>query len=67
MGDEKIILAVTRPQGNLVPPVIPQRWGDYSAMAVDPVDDCTPWFTTHVALSFTHIASFAFDVCSVAD
>ena len=22
------------------------RWGDYSSMAVDPVDDCTFWFTT---------------------
>lgn len=22
------------------------RWGDYSAMAVDPVDDCTFWYTT---------------------
>ncbi len=22
------------------------RWGDYSAMAVDPVDDCTLWYTT---------------------
>jgi hypothetical protein len=22
------------------------RWGDYSAMQVDPVDDCTFWFTT---------------------
>jgi len=22
------------------------RWGDYSMMAVDPVDDCTFWFTT---------------------
>ena len=23
-----------------------QRWGDYSAMSVDPADDCTFWFTT---------------------
>ena len=22
------------------------RWGDYSAMTVDPVDDCTLWYTT---------------------
>ena len=22
------------------------RWGDYSSMSVDPVDDCTFWFTT---------------------
>jgi hypothetical protein len=23
----------------------PQRWGDYSMMAVDPVDDCSFWYT----------------------
>jgi len=22
------------------------RWGDYSSMSVDPVDDCTFWYTT---------------------
>ena len=22
------------------------RWGDYSAMAIDPLDDCTFWYTT---------------------
>jgi hypothetical protein len=22
------------------------RWGDYSSLSVDPVDDCTMWFTT---------------------
>ncbi len=22
------------------------RWGDYSSMTVDPVDDCTFWYTT---------------------
>ena len=21
------------------------RWGDYSAMSIDPVDDCTFWYT----------------------
>jgi hypothetical protein len=21
------------------------RWGDYSSMSVDPVDDCTFWYT----------------------
>jgi hypothetical protein len=25
--------------------VIP-RWGDYSAMTIDPTDDCTFWFTS---------------------
>jgi hypothetical protein len=22
------------------------RWGDYSSLSIDPVDDCTMWFTT---------------------
>jgi uncharacterized repeat protein (TIGR01451 family) len=45
------------------------RWGDYSAMSVDPVDDCTFWFTNHVAgiggagARPTRIASFRFDTC----
>ena len=29
------------------------RWGDYSAMSVDPVDDCTFWYTTEVFTSST--------------
>ena len=45
------------------------RWGDYSAMTVDPVDDCTFWFTTEylkASGSFnwsTRIASFKFPGC----
>ena len=45
------------------------RWGDYSAMTVDPVDDCTFWFTTEYLKangSFnwsTRIASFKFPGC----
>src|SRR6202035_455734 len=46
------------------------RWGDYSAMQVDPVDDCTFWFTEEYMKttgSFnwnTRIASFKFPGCS---
>ena len=46
------------------------RWGDYSTMSVDPADDCTFWYTTHVAAPGgsgprpTRIASFRFDNCS---
>jgi uncharacterized repeat protein (TIGR01451 family) len=44
-----------------------QRWGDYSAMSVDPVDDCTFYYTTHVATGATgkptRIAAFRFDTC----
>src|SRR5882757_56893 len=45
------------------------RWGDYSAMTVDPVDDCTFWFTTEYMKttgSFnwnTRIANFKFPGC----
>jgi hypothetical protein len=28
------------------------RWGDYSAMTVDPVDDCTFWYTTEYMATF---------------
>lgn len=45
------------------------RWGDYSLMAVDPVDDCTFWYTqeyyavTSSAGWQTRIGSFAFPSC----
>ena len=45
------------------------RWGDYSAMTVDPVDDCTFWYTQEYMVttgSFnwnTRIASFKFPAC----
>ncbi len=46
------------------------RWGDYSAMTVDPVDDCTFWYTSeHLQANGTWnwntwIASFSFSACS---
>ena len=43
------------------------RWGDYSSMNVDPVDDCTFWYTHQYNPSGgqweTRIANFAFDAC----
>ncbi len=45
------------------------RWGDYSDMTVDPVDDCTFWFTSEyytVTTSFswhTRIGSFTMPGC----
>ena len=45
------------------------RWGDYSSMSVDPVDDCTFWYTTEYLKangSFnwsTGIVSFKFPGC----
>ena len=46
-----------------------KRWGDYSAMTLDPTDDCTFWYTQEyyaVDSSFnwkTRIGSFKFDGC----
>src|SRR5512142_1340445 len=52
------------------------RWGDYSAMVVDPTDDCTFWYTTeyYTAASqasstvgwLTHVASFKFPSCTAS-
>jgi hypothetical protein len=45
------------------------RWGDYSAMRIDPNDDCTFWYTqeyqasTQVVGWSTRIGSFRFDSC----
>ena len=45
------------------------RWGDYSGMSIDPVDDCTFWYTTEYIPSngkfnwHTRIASFKFPSC----
>jgi hypothetical protein len=45
------------------------RWGDYSAMTVDPADDCTFWFTTEYLKttgSFnwsTRVATYKFPSC----
>ncbi len=47
------------------------RWGDYSMMGIDPVDDCTFWYTQeYVANSGsntwrTRIGSFRFPSCSM--
>jgi len=45
------------------------RWGDYSAMTIDPGDDCTFWFTTEYYSTTsqfnwrTRIGSFKFSQC----
>lgn len=47
------------------------RWGDYSALSVDPVDDCTMWYTTEYLQangSFnwsTRIGYFKFTTCGM--
>jgi uncharacterized repeat protein (TIGR01451 family) len=48
------------------------RWGDYSALTVDPVDDCTFWYTNEyygTTGSFnwrTRIGNFKFSQCGTA-
>lgn len=48
------------------------RWGDYSAMTIDPTDDCTFFYTTEYLKSSgtfnwsTQIASFKFPNCNAA-
>ncbi len=42
------------------------RWGDYSSLSVDPVDECTFWYTAQYNVSSnwsTRIASFKFEQC----
>jgi hypothetical protein len=45
------------------------RWGDYSSMGIDPVDDCTFWYTTEYIPTngtfnwHTRIGSFKFNGC----
>jgi hypothetical protein len=44
------------------------RWGDYSAMTVDPVDDCTFWYTSEYYTALggswqTRIGSFRYPLC----
>jgi len=46
------------------------RWGDYSAMSIDPVDDCTFWYTQEYYLTTgtfnwrTRIGNFKFPSCT---
>ena len=46
-----------------------ERWGDYSTMQIDPVDECTLWYTTQYIGTNgtfnwrTRIASFKFNNC----
>ena len=46
------------------------RWGDYSTMQIDPVNDCTFWYTQqYIAVNGTfnwntRIASFKFPNCN---
>ena len=47
------------------------RWGDYSALSIDPVDDCTFWYTQEYYATTsqfnwrTRIGNFKFPGCSI--
>ena len=47
-----------------------RRWGDYSSMAIDPVDDCTFWYTTEYLTTsgtfnwHTRVGTFRFPNCT---
>ena len=47
-----------------------KRWGDYSSMAIDPVDDCTFWYTTEYLTAsgtfnwHTRVGTFKFANCA---
>ncbi len=49
------------------------RWGDYSQMSVDPLDECTFWYTTEYIQTTgsapwrTHIGSFRLPECTGAN
>ena len=65
LGAEEVFLAGTGSQQDSN-----SRWGDYSAMAVDPTDDCTFWFTGEYYQQtgsydwHTRVASFRFPSCT---
>jgi hypothetical protein len=64
LGSEQLIFAGNGAQQRTL-----NRWGDYSAMTIDPVDDCTFWYTNQYLASsgtfnwHTRIASFKIAGC----
>ncbi|MEJ2682858.1 MAG: fibronectin type III domain-containing protein [Candidatus Sulfobium sp.] len=69
---ETQVIAGSGSQDNLCGGVPCHRWGDYSSMSVDPLDDCTFWYTNeyydsqtngNIGNWHTRIVSFAFPSC----
>ena len=64
LGSEQILQTGTGAQQRTL-----NRWGDYSAMTVDPVDDCTFWYTNEYLTTngtfnwHTRIGSFKVNGC----
>jgi List-Bact-rpt repeat protein len=65
MGSETVVMPGTGSQTSNL-----NRWGDYSSMSIDPVDDCTFWYTTEYLKAngtfnwSTRIASFTMPTCT---
>jgi hypothetical protein len=62
--------AVVIGSGSQISGAGPARWGDYSAMQLDPSDDCTFWFTSEYMKTTgsawnTRIANFRFPNCGL--
>ena len=63
MGNETIVIFGSGSQTGT------PRWGEYTSMSIDPVDDCTFWYTSEYLQSdgmlnwSTRIASFRFPSC----
>jgi uncharacterized membrane protein len=66
MGTETVVIYGT---GSQLPNL--SRWGDYTSMSIDPIDDCTFWYTNQYLTTdgtynwSTRIASFRFPSCGV--
>ena len=64
IGSEHVLQAGTGAQQRTL-----NRWGDYSAMTIDPVDDCTFWYTNEYLTTngtfnwHTRIGSFKVNGC----
>jgi hypothetical protein len=52
LGQDEVTMTI----GTGHPTTTNSRWGDYSAMTVDPVDDCTFWYTQEYYTTTTGIA-----------
>lgn len=71
---ETTLIAGTDSQKNTCGGAACSRWGDYSAMSVDPLDDCTFWYTTEYYETGggtsgnwqTRIGSFKYSSCGAS-
>jgi hypothetical protein len=64
LGSETLIEESAGPAGANDGSLNTIRWGDYSAMSVDPEDNCQFWFTSHMADYSTRVSNFEFTECN---